>query len=98
MTYALLRQQRQGGVVVQVELAAFLGEHATMAVVGVFAETLVGNQIGLIAKGVAQSFQGFLDDPIIVQRARSGGVLGCRNAEQNERPQPKPNCLAHLVH
>ena len=79
---ALLGQERQRGVVVHVEPAAALAQDAAVAVVGVLAEALVGDEQHVVAERLAQRAQRLLHDARRRRRALDPvGVLvrrGCR--------------------
>ena len=64
---ALLREERQRRVVVDVELAAAVVQDAAMAVIGVLAEALVGDEQHVGAVGLAQRAERLLHDAVVLR-------------------------------
>src|SRR5207245_5725860 len=87
MADTLLREQGQRSVVVHVGSPAVVGKDAAMPVVGILAETLIGDEQDLVFESRTQRPQGLLDDALVGEGAGTGGVLVRRNAEQNEGTQ-----------
>ena len=98
MADALLRQQRQRGVVVHVEPAAVLVQDAAMAVVGVLAEAFVRHEQHAVAERLPQRPQRLLHDAFVVQGAGAGGVLVRGDAEQDEGADAEVDGGADLLH
>ena len=79
------RQVRQRRVIVEVEPAGLLRKHSTMSVIGVLAETFVGQQERPVVEFILQRPQCLLNDSALFQSDRSGRVLVRRNTEEDER-------------
>ncbi len=84
MADRLLGQQRQRRVVVDVHPAAGFHQRAAMAVVGVLAETQVGDHQEPGGR-LSGDLDGLLDDPIVPQRGRALSVLVLGDAEEQDR-------------
>ncbi len=86
MADELRGQQRQRGIVVQVEPAAGLRQHAAMAMVGVLAEAFIRHEQDAILKPCLRSrSQRLLHNAVVFQGARTRGVLVRGDAEEDER-------------
>ena len=66
MADALLGQKRQRGIVVDVEPAAVFAQHAAMAMIGVFAETFIGDEQHVLV-GRPHGSQRLLHDAVVGQ-------------------------------
>ena len=73
---ALLREDRQRRVVVHVERAAAVVQDAAVAVVGVLAEALVGDEQHVRAERLAQRAERLLHDALVA-RGRSSRSRPC---------------------
>jgi hypothetical protein len=96
MADALLRQERQGRIVVDISPAAIVTQDAAVTVVGVLAKTLVGDEQCLLV-GRAHRPQGLLNNAIVAGSAGPGGILVRRDAEKDECLQSEIDVLADFI-
>ena len=84
MADGLLDQERQRGVVVDVDAAADFGQRTAVAVIGVFAEAQVGDhqELGRDSPGDPDRL---LDDAVIARGGRAACVFVLRDSEQEDR-------------